>query len=140
MALPEPPLTGGCQCGQARYRCDVAPVEVYCCHCLECRHQSASAFGISVIVPRAALHRVQGEVRTWTRRTDSGGELHCVFCPHCGSRLWHDPGEGSATLSIKGGSLDVPVDLNGAHHIWTARALPGVLIPDGARCWPGEPD
>lgn len=140
MPLPEPPLTGGCQCGQARYRCDAAPTEVYCCHCVECRHQSASAFGISVIVPRAALELVSGEIRTWTRATGSGGELHCAFCPRCGSRLWHDPGPGSGSLSIKGGSLDNAIDLTAAHHIWTSRSLPGVMIPPGARCWPQEPD
>ena len=133
-----PPLSGGCQCGAVRYAITAAPLEVYVCHCLECRHQSASAFGISVIVPRDAF-RLTGAVSVWTRRTGSGGTLDCTFCPRCGTRLCHaSPGE--ASLSVKGGSLDVPPDLSAVPHIWTARALPGVQIPPGAPQYPGEPD
>ena len=44
--------TGGCQCGEVRYECEGEPLALYVCHCRECRRQSASAFGISLIVPR----------------------------------------------------------------------------------------
>jgi len=43
---------GGCQCGAIRYELSGEGLELYVCHCKECRKQSASAFGISVIVPR----------------------------------------------------------------------------------------
>ena len=45
----------------------------------------------------------------------------------------------SDTISVKGGSLDQPVNLTAAIHIWTARKLPGVVIPQGAAQFPGEP-
>jgi hypothetical protein len=32
------------------------------------------------------------------------------------------------------------VDLRAAVHIWTARKLPGVVIPETAAQFPGEPD
>jgi hypothetical protein len=127
------PLTGGCQCGAVRYVCDAAPVSVYICHCRECRKQSASAFGISVTVPRAAFRLTQGTTQSWVRPTDSGNRLRCHFCPDCGSRLWHERESGALpTISIKGGSLDQPPDLSGAIHVWVSRKLPGVIIPDGA--------
>ena len=62
-----------------------------------------------------------------------------AFCPTCGTRLWH-AGEGNATISIKGGSLDEPPTLEDAVHIWVSRKLPGVIIPDGAAQFPEEPD
>ena len=133
-------LTGGCQCGGVRYRVDAEPAQIYCCHCTECRAQSASAFGISVIVPPEAVSLTQGSVRTWTRATESGQRLDCAFCPDCGTRVWHVNDPRGATLSIKGGSLDDPVDLTKADHIWLAEKLPGVLIPDHVRTWQGEPD
>jgi hypothetical protein len=43
-------------------------------------------------------------------------------------------------ISIKGGSLDEPVDLSNAIHIWTVRKLPGVIIPENARQYAREPD
>jgi hypothetical protein len=133
--------TGGCQCGAVRYEISGPPVEIYVCHCRECQKQSSSAFGISVIVRRADFRLTHGEVRSWTRDTDSGGRLKCVFCPDCGSRLWHEAENiQEATLSVKGGSLDRPVDLSGAMHIWISRKLPGVVIPAGAITAPQEPD
>jgi hypothetical protein len=132
------PLTGRCQCGAAAYAVSAEPVAVYVCHCRECQRQSASAFGISVSVPKSAFRLERGEVSTWSRRTDTGRTLDCKFCPVCGTRLWHE-GAGWDELSVKGGSLDRPVDLGGAIHIWTARRLPGVVVPDGARQYPGEP-
>jgi hypothetical protein len=131
-------LTGGCQCGRVRYEIAAEPVEIYVCHCRECRKQSASAFGISVMVPVAAFRLTKGEAREWTRPADSGNIVVCHFCATCGSRIWHDA-PGDATISVKGGSLDEPPDLTGVPHIWTARKLHGVVIPEGVAQHPGEP-
>ncbi len=133
-------LSGGCQCGAVRYEVSARPLRVYVCHCRECQRQSASAFGISVIVPVEALRLTEGSPRIWSRPTDSGRTLDCAFCPACGTRLWHQGRGASETVSIKGGSLDEPIDLRGAAHIWTSRALRGVAIPEDAVRFPGEPD
>jgi hypothetical protein len=134
-------LLGGCQCGAIRYRLSRrTPLEVYVCHCRECQKQSASAFGISFIVPQTALHALQGKPHFWSRPTDAGNTLDCAFCPACGSRLWHQRRGATDVLSVKGGSLDQPVDLGRAIHIWTSRMLPGIIIPPGAEQFRGEPD
>jgi hypothetical protein len=135
------PLTGGCQCGAARYEVSAAPAEIYICHCRECRRQSASAFGISAIVPLAALRVVRGTPRFWSRATDSGRRLDCAFCPDCGSRLWHQrAGAGpEVPISVKGGSLDEALDVSAAIHIWTSRKLPGIVIPEDATRFDEEP-
>lgn len=133
-------LTGGCQCGALRYeiRGQVGPL--YACHCLECRKQSASAFGLSLTVPRDAFALVRGEPARWTRRADSGGTVDCFFCPACGSRLWHAAPARPEVYTVKGGSLDAPLDLSQAIHIWTSRKLPGLSIPEDARRYPEEPE
>jgi hypothetical protein len=134
------PLCGGCQCGAIRYELSHGPLQLYVCHCTECRKQSASAFGISFIVPQAALRLTQGEPRFWSRPTDTGNTLDCAFCGDCGTRLWHQRRGSTDTLSIKGGSLDNPPDLRQATHIWTSRMLPGIVLPQGVVRFPGEPD
>ncbi len=131
-------FTGGCQCGAVRYTVSADPLEIYVCHCRECQKQSASAFGISVIVPVRAFALEQGRLRAWSRQTDSGGTLICSFCEDCGTRIHHTDGSESS-MSVKGGSLDEPVDLTGAMHIWTKRRLRGVIIPDHATQFPEEP-
>lgn len=131
------PLTGRCQCGGA-------PLEVHVCHSQECRWQSSSAFGISVIVHAADLSVLRGNLKRWSRATDSGGTLDCAFfdctfCADCGSRPFHTA-RGEDTVSVKGGSFDVQPDLTGAAHIWTSRKLADVSIPPGAPQFPQEPD
>ena len=133
-------LTGRCQCGGVRYEHSGEPVALYICHCRECQKQSVSAFGMSVEVPRAGFRVTQGEPKPWIRDTDSGRKLRCFFCPDCGSRLWHESAPDSAFFTIKGGSLDQPIDAAKAIHIWTRRKLPGIVIPEGAEQYPGEPD
>jgi hypothetical protein len=130
---------GGCQCGAVRFTVTEPPQIIYVCHCRKCRKQSASAFGISVIVPRAALRVTHGTPAHWSCTGDSGRRFDCAFCPACGTRLWH-AGEGNATISIKGGALDEPPGLQDAVHIWTSRKLLGVIIPEGAQRFPEEPD
>lgn len=131
--------TGGCQCGAARYEIRGPELDLYACHCTECRKQSASAFGISMIVRADDFSLTQGAPRCWSRPTDSGRTLDCWFCPSCGTRLWHSGSGDRSILSVKGGSLDAPIDFGRARHIWTASKLPGLTLPDGAEQWPGEP-
>ena len=130
--------SGGCQCGKVRYECDAEPLSLYVCHCTECRHQSASAFGMSLTMPAGSVRVTQGAPKFWTRRANSGRRVRCAFCPDCGARLWHEALD-SDYLSIKAGSLDEPVDMTNAIHIWTSRKLPGVVIPPGAEQHPEEP-
>ena len=75
---------------------------------------------------------MSGATKVWSRSTDSGGPLNCVFCPTCGSRLYHESAPTSDTVTIKAGCLDEPVDLSTAIYIWTKRKLPGVVVPQGA--------
>ena len=131
---------GSCQCGGVRYAVPKSPLVIYVCHCTECRKQSSSAFGISFTVPRNSLRVLQGAPQYWSRRTASGFTLECAFCPGCGSRLWHRSSGHPDTVNIKGGSLDAPIDLGDAVHIWTASKLPGVVIPSAALSFAREPE
>ncbi|MFQ5567933.1 MAG: GFA family protein [Paracoccaceae bacterium] len=139
MPLPEPPFTGGCQCGACRYEVTGAPLRLFVCHCTECRAQSASAFGISLKIGTDDVRLTSGAPLVWERPTDSGGRLACSFCPECGTRLFHRRSTRPETLSVKGGTLDDGLDLSQAVHIWTASKLPGVVIPPGATCYAQEP-
>jgi hypothetical protein len=131
---------GGCQCGAVRFSSTGEARGLYVCHCLECRRQSASAFGMSLVVPREGFRLTRGQPQMWSRSADSGRRLQCFFCPDCGARVWHEPEEFRDIVVIKAGALDEPIDAARAIHIWTARKLPGIVIPEGAPEFPGEPD
>lgn len=129
---------GGCQCGDVRYTIRGEPLGLAVCHCSECQRQSGSAFGMSMIVPREAFS-VTGETRSFTRKTDAGGELECVFCPRCGTRLYHSPSRLGAVLNVKAGTLDDTSGLAPSAHVWTKRRQPWVVIPEGVPCFEEQP-
>jgi hypothetical protein len=133
-------MVGGCQCGEIRYASVGEPLALYICHCRKCQKQSASAFGMSLEVPRVGFRLTQGTPKFWSRATDGGRRIRCAFCPNCGSRLWHVPENPSETITIKAGSLDVSVDVSTAIHIWVSHKLPGMIIPVFAKQFPEEPE
>ncbi len=130
---------GGCQCGAVRYRVVGEPVVLAVCHCSECQRQSGSAFGMSLIVPKKSFQILSGETKTFTRKADSGREVECVFCPECGTRVYHVPGLPGDNLNIKPGTLDDRSWLVPAVHVWTRSKQPWVPIPEGVPCVEEQP-
>ena len=117
------PSEGGCQCGEIRYRLIGEPIFLGVCHCTDCKHQSGSAFGMSLRMRKADVELLQGAPKQWTTRSDNGNPKICVFCGTCGTRLWHGPGP-LGNLSVKPGTLDDPSQLAPRYEGWTKRKLP----------------
>lgn len=135
---------GGCQCGKVRFEIDFAQcLTLYCCHCLECQRQAASAFGMSLIIPGSAFRLVTGELSEMQRKGGSGMLVSCRFCPDCGVRIYHelvDPADSDLGLfSLKAGTLDDKGGLNPIGHIWTKRALPWLKFAPDAVIYEGDP-
>lgn len=132
--------TGGCQCGQVRYRLTDEPMALYVCHCLHCQKQSSSAFGMSMWVHRDAVEFTSGKLSFWSTRGDSGAEKICAFCHKCGTRIYHATDDGKDILSIKAGSLDDPTRLQPTCHLWTKRKQAWLRVnPDHDMCYETEP-
>ena len=136
-SIPKLPLTGGCQCGQLRYRVSQMPQTLYCCHCTECQEQAASAFGMSLRVPADAVE-VEGEVAVYRRDWGNPQAVECLFCPRCGSRVVHRGRGTDAGSSIKAGSLDQRDWLHPVGHIWVRSAQKWMHL-DGV-IYDGQPD
>ncbi len=113
-----------------RYEIDAAPLSLYACHCTDCQKQSASAFALSMLVPRNAVRVTQGEPREWQRRTDGGRVISCMFCGECGTRVFHNPHSNAQVTILKPGTLDDTTWLDPVGHIWTRSAQRWVDIPD----------
>ncbi|KAL0936762.1 glutathione-dependent formaldehyde-activating enzyme [Colletotrichum truncatum] len=134
-----------CHCGAVKFPTPAPePIDIYCCHCSECRRQSASAFGISAIFPADGLvplsADLESKLQVWTRPTKSGGQMDCYFCRVCGSRIFHhvreSDGTRRSTVSIKGGSIK-GLNFKKGKHIWTNNAV--IPVPEGAESWPESP-
>ena len=80
-----------------------------------------------------------GEVKVWSRPTDSGGVTDCYFCPKCGSRLFHSGRKGREWITVKGGSLDDQSLIDFVAHIWVKRAVPWIELPADLPAWDTQP-
>ncbi len=118
------PLAGGCQCGALRYQVRAEPLALYACHCTECQRQSGGAFGMSMPVPRDGVRITAGACKTWDRIAGSGATVTAMFCPDCGTRVYHEPASLPSITMIKPGTLDDTSWLEPIAHYWTRSAQP----------------
>jgi hypothetical protein len=133
------PYIGGCQCGRIRYEIHAEPLTLYVCHCTECQRQSASAFGMSMPVPRDAVKILQGKPRQWSRVSESGREVICFFCGECGTRLFHNATRNPNITNIKPGTLDDTSWLQPVGNLWTHSAQSWIKCSEEMLNYPGQP-
>jgi len=117
--------TGGCLCGDIRFRAGEDPVWVGHCHCTLCRRQTATAFTTGVDFAAEAFEWTKGKPVYFR---DSMG-VDRSFCAHCGSSMtWEPPGRD---VTVFVGSLDRADDIQPTCHVFTSTMLPWVKLDDG---------
>ncbi|UOM36340.1 GFA family protein [Acuticoccus sp. I52.16.1] len=141
MAPAQPPLPwlGGCACHAVRYLVTGPPVAIYACHCRDCQRSTGSAYVLVLRVPVAAFSVDWDSLTAIERVGDSGGRMLCHFCAECGTRIVNTRTDRDV-VNLRAGTLDDPSFVEPSAHIWTSRALPGVVIPPAAYAHPEQPD
>jgi hypothetical protein len=112
-------LTGGCLCGNIRYRLDAAPFDAGYCHCTLCRRSSGSPVLAFATVPRERFVVTAGEPRR--RRSSSIGERW--FCGDCGTPLAMLVEHQPDTIDFTIGSLDAPELVRPAFHLFFSERI-----------------
>jgi hypothetical protein len=107
-------IEGGCLCGKVRYSADAEPAFVGLCHCKNCQKGTGTAFAVVVALPKPALN-IEGTLKTFTGRGDSGKATYRRFCPECGSALFD-------------GTLDDPSWVKPGMEIFCDSAQPWVAL------------
>jgi hypothetical protein len=130
--------TGGCQCGRVRYQLVGEPLMLAICHCTECQRQSGSAFGMTMIVPSANL-KVEGELKSFERSSESGRPVRCYFCPECGTRIYHQVNYVQGMTNLKPGTLDDTSWLAPRVQSWISSKQPWTPLVEGLPQHPKQP-
>ena len=128
------PLTGGCMCGEVRYRLTPLAAEVDYCHCDMCRKWSGAPVSAWAQVPASQFRLTKG---TATPYVSSKIGIR-YFCPTCGTSIFMTDEAGSG-VGVMLGTLDDQEALQPvAHGFWPARLAWFKLTDDLAR-WPQDP-
>jgi hypothetical protein len=120
-------IEGGCLCGKVRYSAEAEPVFVGVCHCKNCQKGIGAAFAPVVALPKPALN-VEGALKTYTDRGDSGKALYRRFCPECGSSMMDEAEAMPDLVMILTGTLDDASWVKPAMEIFTDSAQPWVSL------------
>lgn len=122
-------ITGGCLCGKIRYSATAEPALVAVCHCQNCQKQTGTAFSIVVGVPKSAVS-IEGQLKTFHDRGDSGQPVDRYFCPDCGSPIFSELAVMPELRFIKAGTLDDTTWLDPKMHVYCDSAEKWVHIPE----------
>jgi len=115
-------LTGGCACGAVRYECSSEPLFSGHCYCRDCQRSSGAAMASVLLVPKAGVKILSGEIRYFELTSDSANKISRGFCPTCGSPVFSLPTVMADTIGIKASSLDDPNLFRPAANIYTSSA------------------
>lgn len=99
-----PPIEGGCMCGDIRLRISAPPIITMACHCKGCQKLSASAFSLTAMIPGAGFDVIKGE--------PVAGALHganpYMFCPTCKNWLFTRVAGMNAFVNVRPTLFDIP--------------------------------
>jgi hypothetical protein len=96
------PWEAGCRCGEIRMRVSEPPLLASACHCTGCQRMSASAFSLTLTVPKTGFQVLSGTPVL-------GGlqkEVPHYHCPSCKSWVFTRPGEQFPFVNLRATMLD----------------------------------
>ena len=124
------PVTGGCLCGEIRYRVTEPALDTNFCHCRMCQKFSGAPFTTGSTYPTSAVQFTKGEPRYYK----SSPFAERGFCANCGSSLTFRPMVPPVTpawtnwILIYTGSLDNPAPNVPTWHLGVESQMPWVDI------------
>ena len=98
-------LTGGCICGQVRYKITEKPLFTQACHCKDCKVITGSSYVINTSVLDNTLI-VEGEIASTELKAGSGAICRAYFCTKCGTYIYTDYDSAVGRLTVRTKTLD----------------------------------
>ena len=121
--------TGGCTCGNVRYRLASGPLFVHCCHCLNCQRQTGSAFVINLLIEADRVELLSGDPVPVDVPRDDGSSQRIFRCPTCQVAVYSEYGRPEV-LFVRAGTLDDPSRVEPDVHIYTRSKVGWVELPE----------
>lgn len=120
--------TGGCACGELRYRLASEPLFVHCCHCLNCQRQTGSAFVINLLIESDRVEVLAGTPVAVEAPRDDGTVQRIFRCPRCQTAVFSQYTAPQLRF-VRGGTLDDPAGVTPDVHIFTRSKVDWVTLP-----------
>ena len=129
--------TGGCLCGQVRYRLTAEPVASRICWCRDCQHIAGNGT-VNAIFPSEAFE-ITGSTAAFVSTAESGNQITRRFCPQCGCHLFADSSGRAGFTVVRIGTLDDSSSITPAANIWSRSAPAWAHLDASIQCVEGQP-
>ncbi len=114
------PMKGACRCGKLKFTISAPALITSACHCAGCQKMSASAYSLSVIIPREGFDVVAGEPVIGGLH----GAIRHYFCDHCLSWVFTRPDGLESIVNVRTPMLENAADFPPFIETCTAEKLP----------------
>lgn len=122
-------LTGQCLCGNVKFEADGDIAMMGNCHCTDCQQVSGSAFATLVFMNEENV-KIEGELKSFDHKVDSGNTLIKEFCPRCGSQMFGKNAARPGSLALKAGSINEKEQIKPQFNVFASRKLDCVTLDD----------
>lgn len=122
---PSLPWNGGCRCGRVRFRITAPPLLSMACHCTGCQRMTASAFSLTLAIPKDGFEITAGE----TVEGGLHGPANHRFCPWCMSWMFTQPEFVPHLVNVRTTMLDDPQGLPPFVETYTSEKLAWATTP-----------
>jgi hypothetical protein len=112
--------SGGCLCGQIRFRLKDQPLVSRLCWCRDCQRIAGNGTA-NAIFPADAVE-IEGKPAEYTSVADSGNHVRRRFCAKCGCHLFADNTGRLGFTVVRLGTLDDPSSVTPQANIWVSSA------------------
>ncbi len=129
--------TGGCLCGNIRFKITAEPIVSRICWCRDCQHIAGNGTA-NAIFPSESIE-IAGSTVTHGRKSDSGNTVTRQFCPTCGCHLFADSTGRVGLTVVRLGALDDPSSVQPTANIWSNSAPAWACLNPALSLIPGQP-
>jgi len=126
--------SGGCTCGEVRYKVSAKPLIVHACHCRWCQRQTGGPHVINALYEAELIALTDGRVENINTPSPSGNGQVIARCPSCRIAVWSNyyfGGLKERVRFLRVGTLDNPDAMPPDVHIFTSTKMPWYIIPPG---------
>jgi len=114
-------LTGSCQCGAIRVTTSADPITTRACWCRDCQKLAAGGPTHNAFFKTEDVV-IEGDVRWYDSKAESGNMLARGFCPDCGTPMFAQSHVRRHLIAVRIGVFDDKDDLGPRSIIWTESA------------------
>ena len=122
--MKEQSISGGCYCGNIRYKAPAGTIFQVNCHCENCRRAVGAQSVAFISVPLEEFSWTKGSPTRY--QTDT--EAWRTFCPECGTSLTYESATRRDQIDILTASLDHPEDYPPNSDAWEEERLDWVPL------------